>query len=95
MKYSRNIHLNSKPNFGYCLVYRSRSKNQIQFRSIQSKTWILQVSDMTRKSGGNSLTHKYLPNIQKLQIDITIDFTYQTPHLQKLERNIICKICYT
>ena len=71
------------------------SKNQPQFRSIQGKTWILQVSDMTRKSGGNSLTHKYLPNIQKLQIDITIDFTYQTPHLQKLERNIICKICYT
>ena len=82
MKYSRNIQLNSKPNFGYCLVYRSRSKNQIQFRSIQSKTWILQVSDMTRKSGGNSLTHKYLPNIEKLQIDITIDFTYQTPHFQ-------------
>ena len=32
---------------------------------------------------------------KKLQIDITIDFTYQTPHLQKLERNIICKVCYT
>jgi hypothetical protein len=38
----------------------------------------------------------YQTCIQKLQIDTTIDFTYQTPHLQKLEEiNIICKICYT
>ena len=51
---------------------------------------------MTGKSGGNSLTHKYLPNIQKItNRHTTIDFTYQTPHLQKLERNIICKIFYT
>ena len=51
---------------------------------------------MTRKSGGNSLTHKYLPNIQKLQIDITIDFTYQTPHLQKKtrEKNYLQNLLY-
>ena len=82
MKYSRNIHLNKNLILDIAWSTTVKNKNQPQFRSNQGKTWILQVSDMTRKSGGNSLTHKYLPNIQKLQIDITIDFTYQTPHFQ-------------